>query len=199
MASGRPVRVQGADDVTEKLRRWSAGDAEAIGELLPTVYAELRRLARRALSRERWDHTLQPTALVNEAFLRLVPQQGKAWANREHFFSVCAQLMRQVLVDHARRRRAKKRGPKEIRIELDEGKVASPEKSLQEVDLVHLDRALEDLARIDPRRTRVVEMRYFAGMTVPEIAAVLGVPEWDVKKDWTLAKTWLKRRLKKHP
>jgi RNA polymerase sigma factor (TIGR02999 family) len=139
---------------------------------------------------------LQPTALVNEAFLRLVPQQSKDWANREHFFSVCAHLMRQVLVDHARRRAAIKRGPEQLRVELDEGKIASPDTPADGDELLHLDRVLVDLAAIDARRARVVEMRYFAGMTIPEIAVVLGVPEPDVKKDWTLAKVWLRRRLR---
>jgi RNA polymerase sigma factor (TIGR02999 family) len=183
-------------DVTELLRRWSEGDKDAIGDLLPEVYAELRRLARRALSRERSDHTLQPTALVNEAFLRLVPQQSKDWSNREHFFSICAMLMRQVLVDHARKRAAQKRGASPVRVEIDEGKMAAPESGADGLDLLHLDRVLTNLAEIDARRARVVEMRYFAGMTVPEIAVVLGVPEWNVKKDWTLAKAWLRRRLK---
>jgi RNA polymerase sigma factor (TIGR02999 family) len=183
-------------EVTDLLHRWSGGDAEAFGELLPMVYGELRRRARRALSRERRDHTLQPTALVNEAFLRLAPRQGKSWVNREQFFSICAQLMRQVLVDHARKRHARKRSTAQLRVVLDEGKVASPSKPAEVIDLLHLDRVLGELEEIDARRTRVVEMRYFAGMTVPEIAAVLGVAEWDVKKDWTLAKAWLRRRMR---
>lgn len=196
MAPSRLVRTEGANDVTGLLRRWSGGDSEAFGDLLPLVYAELRRLARSALRRERSYHTLQPTALVNEAFLRLVPQQEKDWLNREQFFAVCAQLMRQVLVDHARKRGAQKRGPAQLRVELDEGNLASAEKPAQEIELLHLDRVLRELAEIDARRTRVVEMRYFAGMTIPEIAVVLGVSEWDVKKDWTLAKAWLRRRLR---
>jgi RNA polymerase sigma factor (TIGR02999 family) len=182
-------------EVTELLRRWSEGDQDAMGDLLPEVYAELRRLARRALSRERSDHTLQPTALVNEAFLRLVPQQSKDWMNREHFFSICAMLMRQVLVDHARKHTAQKRSAP-MKVELDEGKVPSPGSAAQGLDLLHLDEVLSALAKIDSRRARIVEMRYFAGMTVREIALVLDVPEWDVKKDWTLAKAWLRRRLK---
>jgi RNA polymerase sigma factor (TIGR02999 family) len=185
-----------ADDVTELLHRWKGGDSDAISDLFPVVYTELRRLARRALSGERSGHTLQPTALVHEAYLRLVPQRGKEWANREHFFCVCAQLMRQVLVDHARRRGAKKRDPERLRVELDEGSVAAPAKSPHEVDLLQLEDVLTALAGVDARRARVVEMRYFAGMTVPEIAVVLGVPEWDVKKDWTLARAWLRRRLR---
>jgi len=182
-------------DLTRLLHRWNRGEPEALGELFPLVYAELRRLARRALSRERRGHTLQPTALVHEAFLRLVPQQDKSWQNREHFFAVCAGLMRQVLVDHARRRGALKRGSGGLKVTLTEADAAGPPAG-EALDLLQLDDALTELARIDADRARVVEMRYFAGMTVPEIAVALGRAEWDVKKDWTLAKAWLARRLK---
>jgi RNA polymerase sigma factor (TIGR02999 family) len=184
-----------ADDLTQLLRRWNRGERDALGELLPLVYADLRRLARNALRRERTDHTLQPTALVHEAFLRLVPQQAKEWQNREQFFAVCAGLMRQVLVDHARRRKAHKRGAGALRVELDEAGAAVAG-APPGVDLLQLDQALTELASIDGSRARVVEMRYFAGMTVPEIGGVLGRSEWDVKKDWKLAKAWLARRLK---
>jgi RNA polymerase sigma factor (TIGR02999 family) len=188
-------------DLTQLLRRWKGGEPEALAELFPLVYDELRRLARGALSRERRDHTLQPTALVHEAFVRLVPQQKKEWKNREHFFAVCAGLMRQVLVDHARRRKARKRGSGEVRVALEvAGETASaPPSSAPEVDLLSLDRALDGLAAIDPRRARIVEMRYFAGMTVPEIGVALGCAEWDVKKDWKLAKAWLARELRTSP
>lgn len=183
-------------DVTTLLRRWTQGEQDALGDLVPAVYTELRRLARLALRRERGDHTLQPTALVHEAFLRLMPQQRKAWHNREHFFAVCAQLMRQVLVDHARRHRAKKRGGGEVRVDLDaipdDARTGSPDA----VDLLRLDGALSELAAIDAPRASIVEMRYFAGMTLKEIGVVVGRPEWDVKKDWLLAKAWLKRNLK---
>jgi RNA polymerase sigma factor (TIGR02999 family) len=183
-----------ADDLTQLLRRWNSGEREALAAVFPLVYDELRRLARRALRHERREHTLQPTALVHEAYLRLVPQQSKEWQNREHFFAVCAQLMRQVLVDHARRRQARKRGSGGVRVLLDEAAGAvAPD---GEIDLLSLDRALDELAAIDPGRARVVEMRYFAGMTVPEIGGVLGRPEWDVKKDWKLARVWLARRLR---
>jgi RNA polymerase sigma factor (TIGR02999 family) len=188
-----------ADDLTQLLRRWNRGEPDALADLFPLVYDELRRLARRALSRERRDHTLQPTALVHEAFVRLVPQQGKEWQNREHFFAVCARLMRQVLVDHARRRKARKRGSGEVRVALEEAQVAARAAAAPEVDLLNLDRVLDELEAIDPRRARVVEMRYFAGMTVPEIGLVLGCPEWDVKKDWKLAKVWLARQLRESP
>lgn len=185
-----------ADELTQLLRRWNRGERDALGELFPLVYADLRRLARGALRGERRDHTLQPTALVHEAFLRLVPQQAKEWQNREHFFAVCARLMRQVLVDHARRRRALKRGSGELRVALDEAPGTAASVAPPEVDLLQLDQALAELERIDGPRARVVEMRYFGGMTVTEIGHVLGRSEWDVKKDWKLAKAWLARRLR---
>jgi RNA polymerase sigma factor (TIGR02999 family) len=185
-----------AEDLTRLLHRWNHGEAEALDELFPLVYVELRRLARWALGRERRDHTLQPTALVHEAFLRLVPQQEKDWQNREHFFAVCAGLMRQVLVDHARRRRALKRGSGGLKVTLDEAAGAAAPGRGDPVDLLRLDEALAGLARLDARRAQVVEMRYFAGMTLPEIARSTSRPEAEVKKDWTLAKAWLARRLK---
>ena len=183
-------------DVTSLLRRWTQGERDALGDLLPTVYAELRRLARQALRHERAGHTLQPTALVHEAFLRLVPQQNKEWQNREHFFAVCAQAMRQVLVDHARRSHAKKRGAGELRVALEEIDEPADAGAADGVDLLHLDRALSALGEMDTRRAGIVEMRYFAGMTLREIGVVTGRSEWDVKKDWLLAKTWLRRYLK---
>jgi RNA polymerase sigma factor (TIGR02999 family) len=185
-----------ADDLTQILDRWNRGEPEALQELIPVVYSELRALARRALKRERREHTLQPTALVHEAFVRLVPQQGKAWQNREHFFAVCASLMRQVLVDHARRRSAAKRGSAPVRMTLEEAERSASAAAPPDVELLALDSVLSDLARIDVRRARVVEMRYFAGMAIPEIALVLGRAEWDVKKDWELARAWLARRLR---
>jgi RNA polymerase sigma factor (TIGR02999 family) len=185
-----------ADDLTQLLGRWNRGEPDALGELIPVVYAELRTLAARALRRERREHTLQPTALVHEAFVRLVPQQDKAWQNRDHFFAVCASLMRQVLVDHARRRRAAKRGSGDVRMTLEEAEGRGPASSPRDVELLALDSVLSDLSRIDAQRARVVEMRYFAGMAIPEIALVLGRSEWDVKKDWQLARAWLARRLR---
>ena len=182
-------------DVTNLLQRWSEGEPDALADLLPEVYAQLRRLARQALRRERGEHTLQATALVHEAFLRLVPQQQKAWQNREHFFAVSAQVMRQVLVDHARRRLASKRGSGAVRIALDDVSDHAAASTADEVDMLHLDRALTELAKIDGRRARIVEMRYFAGMTLREIGVVTGRAEWDVKKDWMLAKAWLRHSL----
>jgi RNA polymerase sigma factor (TIGR02999 family) len=182
-------------DVTVLLGRWNRGDAHALDDLIPVVYAELRAQARRALRRERSDHTLQPTALVHEAFVRLVPQSAKPWQNREHFFAVCAALMRQVLVDHARRRATAKRGSGALKVPLEDAGEQVP-RALPDVDLLPLDEALSELAAIDPARAKVVEMRTFAGMTILEIADVSGRSEWDVKKDWKLAKAWLARRLR---
>lgn len=184
------------DDVTELLHRWNRGEPDALGNLVPVIYADLRRLARRALRRERQGHTLQPTALVHEAFLRLVPQRSKGFQNREHFFAVCAGVMRQVLVDHARRRLARKRGSGELQVALEEagevaGAVAPPT-----VDLLHVDRALSELAEVDASLARLVEMRYFAGMTLQEIGHVAGRSESALKKDWQLARAWLARRLR---
>jgi RNA polymerase sigma factor (TIGR02999 family) len=183
-----------SEDVTRALNRWSAGDPKALDELLPLVYAELRRLARRAMKRERADHTLQPTALVHEAFLRLVPQREKQWQNRSHFYAVAAQAMRQVLVDHARRHRSRKRTPDGPLVELNEETVpGSPER--WQADLLELDRTLDEFATVDAPRARIVELRYFGGLSIPEIAGLLNQPEGGVKRDWTLAKAWLRRRL----
>ncbi|HEY7412836.1 MAG TPA: sigma-70 family RNA polymerase sigma factor [Vicinamibacteria bacterium] len=188
-----------AEDVTDLLQRWRRGDEEALGDLVPLVYADLRRLARRALSHERPGHTLQPTALVHEAFVRLVPQQAKAWQNRGHFYAVCASVMRQVLVDHARRRQARKRGKGGVRVALEEAGADTPAVMPRDVELLHVDRALGELAQTDPALARLVEMRYFAGMTLAEIGAVDGRAEWDVKKDWKLARAWLARWLEGAP
>jgi len=184
--------------VTRLLNRWREGDEGALEDLLPVVYDELRRLARRQLRRERTGHTLQPTALVHEAFLRLVPQQGKQWQNREHFFAVAAQAMRQVLVDYARRRRSQKRTPAGPVVQLDEQSVPTGGEADQ-VDVLALDHTLNELAAVDAKRARVVELRYFGGLSIPEIAGLLGLPEWGVKKDWMLAKAWLRRRLQPTP
>jgi RNA polymerase sigma factor (TIGR02999 family) len=170
-----------ARDLTLMLRRWNTGEPGALGELFPLVYDDLRRMAARALRRERRDHTLQPTALVHEAFLRLVPQQAKQWQNREHFFAVCAALMRQILVDHARRRGARKRGPGVLRVSLEVAETAREAVPPADVEVLELDRVLGELERIDRPRARIVEMRYFAGMTLSEIGLVQGRTEWDVK------------------
>ena len=178
--------------VTALLRAWSGGDEAALGELLPLVDAELRRLARGYMARERIGHTLQATALINEAFLRLIDAREVAWQDRAHFLGIAARLMRRVLVDHARTRDARKRGDGDYKVALDEN-IAAPESP--EVDLVDLDRALEALTIIDERKSRVIEMRFFGGMTVEETAEVLHVSTDTVKRDWRLAKLWLLREL----
>lgn len=179
-----------SSDVTRMLREWSAGDPSAADRLLPVVYGELHRLAASYLKRERTGHTLQPTALVNEAWLKLAGQ-GSPWQNRAHFLGIAAQAMRRILVDHARRKSAQKRGEDGLRVTLAD--VAAKENN--EVDLVHLDVALEKLAALDERQARMVTMRFFAGLTVEETAEALGVSEKTVKRDWAAARAWLRREL----
>ena len=182
------------EDVTRLLAEWQRGrDAAALDRLLPLVYDELRRIARRRLRAERTGHTLQTAALVHEAYLRLVDQQGATIQNRAHFLAIAAQLMRQILVDHARRRRAGKRGggmAMTIALDQDVIPVGPPD-----VDLLALDESLEKLAAIDPRQSRIVEMRFFAGLDVEEIAEAIGVSPATVRRDWAMAKAWLYRRL----
>ena len=178
--------------ITDLLRAWSRGDEDALGALLPLVEAELRRLARAYMARERMGHTLQATALVNEAFLRLIDARQVAWQDRAHFLGIAARLMRRVLVDHARTRDARKRRDGEYKVSLDDN-IAAPEAPV--VDLVALDRALDALRGIDERKSRVIEMRFFGGMTVEETAEVLHVSTDTVKRDWRLAKLWLLRKL----
>ncbi|WP_291985536.1 sigma-70 family RNA polymerase sigma factor [Luteitalea sp.] len=170
----------------------AAGDAAAAAELFPIVYEELRRLAASALRRERTDHTLQPTALVHEAFLRLAETPGTSWENRAHFVAVAARVMRRVLVDHARGRNALKRGNGEIRVPIDDVDVPAVG---QDVDLVALDDALARLAMLDERQARIVELRFFGGLSVPETAALIGASERTVKRDWQVARAWLTREL----
>ena len=178
--------------VTELLRAWSDGDDGALEQLTPLVEAELRRLARAYMRRERRGHTLQTTALVNEAFLRLTDARRVRWQDRAHFLGISARLMRRVLVDHARSRGYRKRGGGAQRVTLDEGLVTSPEPA---VDVVALDRALEALAAVDVRKSRVIELRFFGGLSVEETAEVLHVSPDTVKRDWRLAKLWLLREL----
>ncbi|HEY3351519.1 MAG TPA: sigma-70 family RNA polymerase sigma factor [Thermoanaerobaculia bacterium] len=178
--------------VTRMLREWSAGDPSAADRLLPVVYGELRRLAAGYLKRERTGHTLQPTALVNEAWMKLAGQNAP-WQNRAHFLGVAAGAMRRVLVDHARRRQAQKRGGNDLRVTLTDGVIASG--AGNEIDLVRLDGALERLAALDERQARMVTMRFFAGLTVEETAEALGVSEKTVKRDWAAAKAFLLREL----
>jgi RNA polymerase sigma factor (TIGR02999 family) len=178
--------------VTELLRAWSDGDDGALERLMPLVEAELRRLARMYMGRERRGHTLQATALVNEAFLRLTDAQHIRWHDRAHFLAISARLMRRVLVDHARARGYRKRWGGARRVTLDEGLVTSPDPAL---DVVALDRALEALAVVDARKSRMIELRFFGGLSVEETAEVLHVSTDTVKRDWRLAKLWLLREL----
>ena len=179
--------------MTGLLRKWREGDALALDQLLPLVQGTLHRLARRHVNRERAGHTLQTTALVNEAFIRLVGQQDVDWQNRTHFFAVSAQVMRHILVDYARQRASGKRGGEFRHVTLDGELVVSDERS---AELVALDDALEVLATVNPRGSRIVEMRYFGGMNNMEIAQVLQLSETTVERDWRLARAWLHRELR---
>ncbi len=179
-------------DITRILRQWGGGDQKAAEQLFPLVYDELRRLARSYLSKERSGHTLQPTALVHEAYLRLIDQDHADWQNRVHFYAIAATMMRRILVNHARDRAAMKRGRGFQVVSLeDTGDVGHGE----ELDLVRLDEALERLEKVDERKMRVVEMRFFGGMTEKEISSLLDVSEKTVRRDWTMAKLWLRREL----
>jgi RNA polymerase sigma-70 factor (ECF subfamily) len=180
------------DSLTELLHEWQHGDKEALDRLTPLVYDELRRIAHRYLRRERDGHTLETTALVNEAYLRLVGQQKIEWQNRAHFFAVTAQVMRHILIDHARRRRYAKHGGEAEHVSLEEGKMMSRERA---AELVALDEALLELARLDPRKSRVVELRYFGGLSLEETAEVLEVSTMTVRRDWRAAKAWLFREV----
>ncbi len=179
-------------DVTQLLVAWRHGDQAAFDELVPLVYQELRRLARYYMSRESPDHTLQTTALVNEVYLRLVDQKHTHWQNRAQFFGIAAQLMRRILVDHARSHAYAKRGGGARQVPLDETAVLSP---IQAAELLNLDDALQRLSDLDPRKGRIVELRYFGGLTVEETAKVLKVSPVTVMRDWSLAKAWLHREL----
>lgn len=181
---------------TKLLEQAKAGSESALDQLLPLVYAELRSLAAAYLKKERGNHTLQPTALVHEAYLRLVQQSDTPWSNRTHFLAVAARVMRKVLIDSARRRRADKRGSDLQRVTIHEAQVPSVGAG-DIVDVVDLDEALTRLAKMDERKTRVIELRFFGGMTNDEISAVLGVSRKTVVEDWTVARAWLGRELKK--
>jgi len=187
-----PEGTAPADEITALLRGWTAGSVDALDRLTPILYDELKRIARRYMIRERKEHTLQPTALVNEAFLRLVDVQGVQWQDRAHFFALSAQMMRRILVNYAIARGAGKRGGSAQKVSLDDAILASPERDEQ---LVELDQALESLNKLDPRKARVVELRFFAGLSVEETAAVLDVSQQTVLRDWSLAKTWLAREM----
>jgi RNA polymerase sigma factor (TIGR02999 family) len=181
-----------ADEVTALLDAWSDGDRSALDRLLPLVHEELHRLAHRSLQREREGHTLQTTALVNEAYLRLVDQRRARWQNRSHFFAIAAQLMRRILIDHARRIAYAKRGGGAPRVSLDEACIVADERA---AELVALDDALQSLARVDERKSRVVELRYFGGLSVEETAEVLSVHPDTVTRDWRRARAFLRREM----
>lgn len=175
-------------DVTQLLLDWSSGKREAMDDLLPLVYKELRQLADRYLRRERSDHTLQATALVHEAYLKLIDQRNVQWQNRAHFFGVAAQAMRRILVDHARNHQAAKRGSGGQKISLDEGLMVTDERAHE---LVALDDALNELAEFDEQKGRIVELRFFGGLTIEETAEVLGIGTATVIREWRMAKAWL--------
>ena len=180
--------------ITLLLKEWSDGRREALDALMPLIYEELRRQAGRYLRKERGNHTLQTTALINEAYLKLIDQREVVWQNRAHFFAIAAQAMRRILVDYARERHREKRGGAAENLPLDEAlTIATPEKS---VDLVALDEALNQLAKFDARQARVVELRYFSGLSIDETAEILGVSNVTVRRDWDLAKSWLHLQLK---
>lgn len=179
--------------ITQMLREWSDGNREALEELMPLVYDELHRQAARYLRRERPDHTLQTTALIHETYLKLIDQRDMNWESRTHFFAIAANLMRRVLVDHARARHREKRGGDAVKLPLEEAMlVVSDEKS---IDLIALDEALNRLAKIDTQQVRVVELRYFSGLSLEDTAEALKVSRTTVANDWSLAKAWLHREL----
>jgi RNA polymerase sigma factor (TIGR02999 family) len=179
--------------ITERLIAWGSGETAALDDVMRAVYQELRRMADHYLRLERPDHTLQPTALVHEAYLRLIDQRKVSWQNRAHFFGVAAQMMRRILVDHARTKQRGKRGGAARKLSLDEVMNLSQGRA---ADLVALDDALKALAEIDPRKSQVVELRFFGGLSVEETAEVLGVSPQTVMRDWRLARAWLARELK---
>jgi RNA polymerase sigma-70 factor, ECF subfamily len=180
------------NELTQLLVEWRDGDPDALDRLTPLVYPELRRLAHRYMNKRFAGQSLQTTALVHEAYMRLAGQNQVAWQNRTHFFAVCARLMRNLLVDRARSRRAARHGGDHRQVPLDDAALAAPGKR---VDVIALDEALGRLAAIDPRKSQIVEMRYFGGMTVDETAEVLGVSPITVKREWSKARAWLYREL----
>ena len=180
------------NQVTELLVRWRGGDKAALDRLMPLVYTELRRIANRYLQGERSDHTLQSTALVHEAYVRMTEQNLPEWQNRAHFFAVAAQIMRQILVDYARSHRASKRGGDVYKLALDE---AEEQPQVRDVDIVALDDALKSLAEMDEQQSRVVELKFFGGLSIEDTAEVLGISASTVKRDWITTRAWLYREL----
>ena len=180
-------------EVTQLLTDWQSGNKRALEQLMPLVYRELRKVAASYIKQERSDHTLQPTALIHESYLRMVEHEMPCWQNRAHFFGIAARLMRQILVDYARQRRATKRGSEQIRVSLERVEVKAI--SAEGERVLVLDAALTKLAKFDQRKSRVLEMRFFGGLTVEETAEVLHVSPDTVKRDWRLAKLWLLREM----
>jgi RNA polymerase sigma-70 factor, ECF subfamily len=180
-------------EITGLLIDWNNGSLEALNKLMPMVEGELRRIAANHMRRESPGHTLQTTALVNEAYLKLVDQRQAHWQNRSHFFALASQLMRRILLDHARSHRRAKRGGEAVHLNLEDVAVIAPEKS---EELIALDEALEGLAEFDPQKSRIVEMRFFGGLTVNEVAELLGIAPVTVMLHWRLAKAWLRREMR---
>lgn len=181
-----------SQNITHLLREWSDGDQDALNKLTPLVYEELRQQAARYLRRERAGHTLQTTALINEAYLRLIDAKDVRWQSRSHFFAIAANLMRRVLVDHARRRDAEKRGGDHVRLTLDDALAVT---ASSDIDVLAIDDALNKLAHIDSQQALVVELRFFSGLSVEETAAALGISAATVKRDWSVARAWLRREI----
>lgn len=186
------MQQDSSNPVTALLVRWREGDRQALDALMPLVYSELRRLAQYYLQRERADHTLQSTALVHEAYLRLAGNDPPQWQNRAHFFGIAAHLMRQILVEYARGHSAAKRGGSACKLTLDEALVLAPQ---VDVDVVALDRALSELSELDAQQGRIVELRFFGGLTIEDTSEVLGISAATVKRDWTTARAWLHRAI----
>jgi RNA polymerase sigma factor (TIGR02999 family) len=186
------ISTPAREDVTRLLIDWSGGDREGAAKLMPLVYEELRQLARQYLQRERPDHTLQATGLVHEAYLRMVDQSTTTWQNRAHFLGVGAQVMRRILVDYARSHRAEKRGGGWDKLAFEEALAPAAERS---VDVIALDEALKDLQGLDPRQSQIVELRFFGGLTNEEVGEVLQVSPRTVKREWRIAKAWLRRAI----
>ncbi len=183
-----------SNSVTQLLARWNSGDPSARDALVPLVYGELRKIARRCIAGQRGDHTLQPTALVHEAYLRLARHDSADWRDRVHFFAIAAQMMRQILVDHARKRASLKRGGNAVTILVEDAQPASPEKNL---DLLALDDAMKQLAALDPRQSQIVELRFFAGLSIEETAEVVNISPATTKREWATARLWLYRAMNK--
>ena len=191
---GESVPSATSNSVTQLLARWNDGDTSARDALVPLVYGELRKIARRCIAGQRTDHTLQPTALVHEAYLRLARHDSADWRDRVHFFAIAAQMMRQILVDHARKRASLKRGGNAVTVLVDDAQPASRERSL---DLLALDDAMKQLALLDPRQSQIVELRFFAGLSIEETAVVVNISPATTKREWATARLWLYRAMSK--